>query len=73
LFGGLERYIDDYNRNNGYYFEDAAYKTLRDFLEKKEVPIKYISVVLVGDRSVSLDYQIKDGDKIRVFPHMGGG
>jgi len=37
------------------------------------VPIKYISVVLVGDRSVSLDYQIKDGDKIRVFPHMGGG
>jgi len=71
LFGGLEHYIDGYDRQNGYSFEVADYKTLRYFLEKKEVPTKLISVVLAGDKSVSLDYQIKDRDRIRVFPQMG--
>lgn len=47
--------------------------TVQDILVREELPQQIASVVMVNGRRVEMDYLLKDGDEMAVFPPVAGG
>lgn len=73
LYGIIELYINDYDRKSGLTLELNSFRSIRQILEEKNIPTTIISLLLSGNKIINLDYQVQNGDVIKVFPHMGGG
>lgn len=73
LYGIIELYINDYDRKSGLTLELNSFRSIRQILEEKNIPTTIISLLLSGSKIINLDYQVQNGDVIKVFPHMGGG
>jgi molybdopterin converting factor small subunit len=47
--------------------------TLEDVLKKLNIDKKEVGVLLVNSRHAGIDYKLKEGDIISIFPVIGGG
>lgn len=47
--------------------------TIGEFLKELSLPVDIPKVVIVNDSPADFDYVLKDGDRISVFPLLGGG
>lgn len=47
--------------------------TVQDILVREELPQQIARVVMVNGRRVEMDYLLKDGDEMAVFPPVAGG
>ncbi|HSW35159.1 MAG TPA: hypothetical protein VLH18_01010 [Candidatus Limnocylindrales bacterium] len=71
LQGPLKRY----NRNTDLLtmFVDAETCTVRNLLEQLRIPVASVSFISVNDDKESLDFIVKGGEKIVVYPRIAGG
>jgi len=53
--------------------EVSAGSSIRQLLERLDVPIEKIKLVFRNGRRSDLDDIVKDGDRIGVFPPVAGG
>lgn len=47
--------------------------TVRDVLERADLPVEQVQVVFVNHKVASLDDPVQPGDQIGAFPAIGGG
>ncbi|WP_319760713.1 MoaD/ThiS family protein [Maridesulfovibrio sp.] len=47
--------------------------TVSDVLRKVEIPIEEVKIVFVNGVSCKFDTKLNDGDRVGVFPAVGGG
>ncbi|MBT9171359.1 MAG: hypothetical protein DDT18_01733 [Actinobacteria bacterium] len=47
--------------------------TVQDILVREQLPLQIAGVVMVNGRRVEMDYLLKDGDEMAVFPPVAGG
>jgi sulfur carrier protein ThiS len=47
--------------------------TIEELVKELDLPEDIPKVVIVNDKIVSLDYVLKDGDRVSVFPPIAGG
>ncbi|GFP27811.1 MoaD/ThiS family protein [Candidatus Hakubella thermalkaliphila] len=47
--------------------------TVQDILVREQLPLQIARVVMVNGRRVEMDYLLKDGDEMAVFPPVAGG
>jgi sulfur carrier protein ThiS len=73
LYGGLDKYIKDYNYKKGASLRLDSNETIIGILKKLGIPKHRISLIKVGDRIINLDYIVKNDDLIKIFSHIGGG
>lgn len=73
LYGGLDKYINDYNYEKGTTLRLDSNETIIDILKKLGIPKHRITLVMVGDKIISLNYVVKNDDLIKIFSHIGGG
>lgn len=73
LYRGLERYSNNYKRNNGITLGLNASCIIKQLMKQNGIPTKVRAFYLVGEKTVSLNYKVQDGDVIKVFPYMAGG
>jgi sulfur carrier protein ThiS len=73
LYGGLDKYIKDYNYKKGASLRFDSNETIIDILKKLGIPKHRITLIKVGDRIINLDYVVKNDDLIKIFSHIGGG
>ena len=67
------------------YLQNSSNKVLELFLESKEdifsilnrfLPedaIDFVGIILVNRKIVNFCYQVREGDKVEIFPIIGGG
>jgi molybdopterin converting factor small subunit len=46
---------------------------VREVLDRFEIPIHDVHLLLIGKVRVTLDAALKDGDTLHIFPMMAGG
>lgn len=69
LFATLAKYLPenskDYPIDNG--------ETIRSLIEKLGVPEKEATLLFINSAKAELDSEIKDDDRVGIFPPVGGG
>jgi sulfur carrier protein ThiS len=73
LYGGLDKYIKDYNYKKGASLRLDSNQTIIDLLKKIGIPKNRLSLIMVGDKIINLDYVVKNDDLIKIFSQIGGG
>ncbi|MGI6066471.1 MAG: MoaD/ThiS family protein [Bacillota bacterium] len=66
-------FLNEYTKMETNHFNLKQGETIRDILAGKNVPEQTVGYVTANNDIVSLDYQIKDGDTIKVYPLVIGG
>jgi len=77
-FAGMLISVKSYATLRGYQPEDGALEveesaSVNTVLQKLGLPPEEAKVVFVNGRHASLDQVLKEGDKIALFPAVGGG
>ena len=69
LFATLQKFVPE----NADAFPISAGSTVRDVLERLHVPVEKAKLIFVNGLKKDLDTVIADGDRVGVFPPVGGG
>jgi molybdopterin converting factor small subunit len=73
LSTALRRSVGGYNAENGVSLEPLGLETVRDIRLRLGIPSEKIKLTMVNGRGVSLDHPVRDGDRVGLFPPVGGG
>jgi len=73
LFGGLDKYIKNYNHKKGVSLHLDSNQEVIDIVKKIGIPTNRISLVLINNNAATLNCIIKNNYIIKIFPQMGGG
>lgn len=73
LSSTLRRYIPNYNSLEGVSLEGLEGRSLKEVLIKLGIPVREVKVVMIDGIHTDLDYVLKGGERIALFPAVGGG
>lgn len=61
-------------REKKYFMEISEEKIVpRDILQKLQIPVEEVAILLINGRDGTADAPLKDGDVLSLFPPVGGG
>jgi molybdopterin synthase sulfur carrier subunit len=70
----LKQYLPDPDlAGNVRFLEIADPATVKDVLEKMGIPLGMPKVIMLNDRQGAIDDEVVSGDRVTVFPPVGGG
>jgi molybdopterin synthase sulfur carrier subunit len=73
LFATLRRFAENATSGSPFEVELAEKATLKDLLDQLKIPVEEAKITFVNGIIQELDYEIKSGDEIGIFPPIGGG
>jgi molybdopterin synthase sulfur carrier subunit len=73
LYAGLRRYHPDGQSSDAFTMELGDRATLSDVIDRLKIPRQEVSVLMVNGKWEKEDYPLKEGDRIGLFPLIGGG
>lgn len=73
LFAGLDKKFPGYDLLKGLQVTLGARSSVRNLLKKLEIPLKNITLVIVNGKRTGITTRLHDGDRIDIFPPVGGG
>ena len=73
LSTSLRGYVAGYDPHTGLEVDMPPGLTAGEVLARIGVPPEKVKIVMVNGLSTNLDQKVKDGDRIGVFPPVGGG
>lgn len=73
LFASLRKYHPSTEDSDAFALELADGAKLGDLVEKLKIPRQEIGVLMANGKWQKEDYPLKDGDRIGLFPLIGGG
>ncbi len=69
LFANLSEYLPE-NNDKFETFEDISVETL---MTQLGVPIELTKLIFINGRRENIGYQLKNNDRVGIFPPVGGG
>jgi sulfur carrier protein ThiS len=73
VFSGLEKFLPHKRFGEPLPVELPEGGTIRDLLQKTGIPEDQVFTILVDGKHQSLDHAVGDGERISLFPPVGGG
>ncbi|SFQ99653.1 Sulfur carrier protein ThiS (thiamine biosynthesis) [Desulfoscipio geothermicus DSM 3669] len=73
VFSGLEKFLPNKSFGEPLPVELPEGGTIRDLLLKIGIPKDHVFTILVDGKHRSFDYTVRDGERISLFPPVGGG
>lgn len=73
VFSGLEKFLPHKRFGEPLGVELPGGATLRDLLQQTGIPEDQVFTILVDGRHQSLDYVLNEGERVSLFPPVGGG
>jgi len=73
LFSGLEKYVPGTKFGQPIMVEIADHFSGRALLEKLDIPEKMVFTIMVNGVHKNPDEMLSDGDRVAIFPAVGGG
>jgi sulfur carrier protein ThiS len=70
VYATLRKYVQD---RPSLEVEIEAGQTVATVLDQLGIPADEIRILFVNNRAASLEHELADGDRIGVFPAIGGG
>ncbi|ADU62340.1 MAG: MoaD/ThiS family protein [Pseudodesulfovibrio sp.] len=68
-FATLARFLPD----NAADYPAASGETIRSLLAKLDIPEDEVALLFINSARAYLDSKLKDGDRVGIFPAVGGG
>jgi molybdopterin synthase sulfur carrier subunit len=73
LFAALARYFKNSKAGTPFEVEISDHATLADLVNQLELPHQEVKVFFVNGRARPLDWTLKAGDEVGIFPLIAGG
>jgi len=73
LYANLRQYCPEVGKDNVLFMSLDNQTKVGDLLAKLKVPKKEISLIMVNGKYEKEDYLLRDGDRVGIFPLIGGG
>ena len=73
LYAILSTYKPDHAGANSWIVECDEGTSLAEFIKQLDVPLKEVKIIFVNGVHASEDDVLKEGDRVGVFPPVGGG
>jgi len=73
LYATLSRYIPDGNKGSTHVMDVKEGTTVSELLQQLGVPASSAKLIFLDGIHSNLDAELKDGDRLGVFPPVGGG
>jgi sulfur carrier protein ThiS len=73
LFATLKRYIPDEVKGNSWKISISEGTKVRELLEQVKIPTDAVKLVFLNGIHANGNETLKDGDRVGVFPPIGGG
>ncbi|MCL4464772.1 MAG: MoaD/ThiS family protein [Chloroflexi bacterium] len=73
LYATLRRYLPDRKAGEWHRLSLGERATVDEALAALGVPTRQELQVFVNDQAVELDHELREGDRVGVFPQVGGG
>jgi sulfur-carrier protein len=73
LYATLRKYTNDLGPGESQVLVFDDNSLLRDLFDKLKIPIKEIKTTFVNGTRQDENYVLRDGDRIGIFPPIGGG
>ncbi|MEW6262909.1 MAG: MoaD/ThiS family protein [Thermodesulfobacteriota bacterium] len=69
----LRGLVQGYQPDNGLDYDLEPGRTVAQLLESLGIPAKKVKIIMVNGHHASLDQALSDGDRVGLFPPVGGG
>lgn len=73
LFAMLTQYHPDHPAGTPFPVELPENSTIQDLIEQLKIPVDETKLTFVNNLIQPLDYLLKDGDRVGIFPPVAGG
>ncbi len=73
LYASLSRYYGNVAAGVPFVIELPESATIVDLVNRLKLPPEEVKVFFVGGRARPLDWLLKPGDEVGIFPLIGGG
>ncbi|RDV83569.1 MoaD/ThiS family protein [Ammonifex thiophilus] len=73
LFGGLEKFVKDVRFGEGFPVDLPEGGRVAELLDRLGIPPSQVFSVLINGRHASLADVLREGDRVALFPPLGGG
>jgi sulfur carrier protein ThiS len=73
VFSGLERFLEKKRFGEPFSVEIQEGSSLRDLLEQIGIPEDQVFTTLIDGKHREPDYILNEGERVSLFPPVGGG
>ena len=73
LSSTLRKHIADYEPSHGIRMEGAAGMTVKDLCIQLKIPLEKIKIIMINGRSAGFNNRLNEGERVALFPPVGGG
>ncbi len=73
LYAGLRKYHPNGQSSDAFTLEMGKDAKLADIIDALKIPRQEVSVLMVNGKWEKEDYPLKEGDRVGLFPLIGGG
>lgn len=73
LSTSLRPCVPDYDRMAGLTVEASPGLTVAGLIQDLGLEVKGVKIIMVNGRAAPLETPLKDGDRVGLFPPVGGG
>jgi sulfur carrier protein ThiS len=73
VFSGLERFLEKKRFGEPFSVEIQEGSSLRDLLEQIGIPEDQVFTTLIDGKHRETDYILNEGERVSLFPPVGGG
>ncbi len=73
LYASLAKYLPKNTKNKTCIIELSDYLLVSDLIKKMKLPNQTIKLIFLNGIQASRTSELKDGDRVGIFPPVGGG
>jgi len=73
LSASLRDLVEGYDPAGGMELELDPDRTVANVMERLGIPTAKVKIIMVNGRAASMDRVLADGDRLALFPPVGGG
>lgn len=73
LSSSLRGFVEGYDSLNGLEVDFEPQQSVSDLMRRLGIPEDKVKVIMVNGRHASPDRIMADGDRLAIFPAVGGG
>ena len=73
LSSSLRKYVSNYDPLTGIERVLQHPVSVEDLCEELEIPAETVKIAMVNGKMVHMNQHVEDGDRVALFPPVGGG
>jgi len=73
LYATLKKYLKNENGGNSAIIDVKEGVCVKDVIQKLKIPVDSVKLIFINSVHAKINTTLKDGDRLGLFPPVGGG